>query len=183
MINLPFACTNCLDLRLNFSTQARTMMYSSTSMFPVLLMILLLALYHTSEGIEYHVKPTDPEVAQCPGQPCQTLVEYLENSTWDDTSHSKVTLPMLELQSCPDITEYLDLFLSGLHSTLLCLVVQESTPLSKSLLRARRYFKVYRSRRVSGTPGVAAQCPASSCRTWSCCLCVCMVHKWQYTDN
>ena len=68
------------------------MTYSSTSMFPVLLMFLLLALYHTSEGIEYHVKPTDPEVPQCPGQPCQTLAEYLENSTWDYISHSKVAI-------------------------------------------------------------------------------------------
>jgi len=68
------------------------MIYSSISMFPVLLAILLLALYHTSEGIEYHVKPTDPEVTQCPGQPCQTLAEYLENSTWDYTSHSKVAI-------------------------------------------------------------------------------------------
>ena len=66
------------------------MTYSSTSMFPVLLMILLLALYHTSEGIEYHVKPTDPEVTQCPGQPCQTLAEYLENKTWDYTLHARV---------------------------------------------------------------------------------------------
>jgi len=66
------------------------MTYSSISMLPVLLMILLLALDHTSEGIEYHVKPTDPEVAQCPGQPCQTLAEYLENSTWDNTSHARV---------------------------------------------------------------------------------------------
>jgi len=78
------------------------MMYSSTSMFPVLLLplscvapsmfppMLLLALYHTSEGIEYHVKPTDPEVTQCPVQPCQTLAEYLENSTWDNTTHARV---------------------------------------------------------------------------------------------
>ena len=59
----------------------------------------------------------------------------------------------------------------------------DRTPLSKSLFRARRYFKVSRSWRVSGTPGVATQCPASSCRTWSCYLCVCTVHKWQYIDN
>jgi len=65
-------------------------MYSSISMLPMLLAILLLALDHTSEGIEYHVKPTDPEVAQCPVQPCQTLAEYLENSTWDNTSHARV---------------------------------------------------------------------------------------------
>ena len=66
------------------------MTYSSISMLPVLLMILLLALDHTSEGIEYHVKPTDPEVTQCPVQPCQTLAEYLENSTWDSTTHARV---------------------------------------------------------------------------------------------
>jgi len=66
------------------------MTYSSISVLPVLLTILLLALDHTSEGIEYHVKPTDPEVTQCPGQPCQTLAEYMENTTWDYTSHSKV---------------------------------------------------------------------------------------------
>jgi len=65
------------------------MSYSSISVLPVFT-ILLLALDHTSEGIEYHVKPTGPEVTQCPGQPCQTLAEYLENSTWDNTSHSKV---------------------------------------------------------------------------------------------
>ena len=59
-------------------------------MLPMLLMILLLALEHTSEGIEYHVKPTDPEVTQCPVQPCHTLAEYLENSTWDNTSHARV---------------------------------------------------------------------------------------------
>ena len=80
MINLPFACTNCLDLCLNIFSKARAMTYSSTSVLPVLLTILLLVLDHTSEGIEYHVKPTDPEVTQCPGQPCQTLAEY---STWD----------------------------------------------------------------------------------------------------
>ena len=53
------------------------MTYSSISLLPVLLMFLLLALEHTSEGIKYHVKPTDPEVAQCPGQPCHTLAEYM----------------------------------------------------------------------------------------------------------
>ena len=61
-------------------------------MLPVLLTILLLTLEHTSEGIEYHVKPTDPEVTQCPGQPCQTLAEYLENKTWDYSSHAKVVI-------------------------------------------------------------------------------------------
>jgi len=66
----------------NFSTQTRIMSYSSISVLLVFT-ILLLALDHTSEGIEYHVKPTGPEVTQCPGQPCQTLAEYLENSTWD----------------------------------------------------------------------------------------------------
>ena len=66
------------------------MTYSSISILPMLLTILFLALDHTSEGIEYHVKPTDPEVTQCPRQPCQTLAEYLENKTWDNTSHARV---------------------------------------------------------------------------------------------
>jgi len=76
----------------NFSTQTRVMTYSSISMLPMLLTILLLALDHTSEGTDYHVKPTDPEVTQCPSQPCQTLAEYLENSTWDYTSHARVVI-------------------------------------------------------------------------------------------
>ena len=62
------------------------MPYSVLLVFP----ILLLALEHTSEGIEYHVKSTDPEVTQCPGQPCHTLAEYLENKTWDYTFHTRV---------------------------------------------------------------------------------------------
>ena len=56
----------------------------------LVLTILLLVLEHASEGIEYHVKPTDPEVTQCPGQSCQTLAKYLENSTWDNTTHARV---------------------------------------------------------------------------------------------
>jgi len=79
-----------LCLKLQFSTHARAMTYSSISMLPVLLTILLLALEHTSEGIKYHVKPTDPEVAQCPGQPCRTLAEYLESKAWDFTFHANV---------------------------------------------------------------------------------------------
>ena len=54
--------------------------------------VLFQALEHTSEGIEYHVKSTDPEVTQCPVQPCQTLAEYLENSTWDNTTHARVVI-------------------------------------------------------------------------------------------
>jgi len=76
----------------------RVMTYSSISMLPMLLTILLLSLELTCEGIEYHVKPTDPEVTQCPGQPCQALAEYLETAPG-------TALPMLGLCSCPDITE------------------------------------------------------------------------------
>ena len=61
-------------------------------MLPVFFTILLLSLELTCEGIEYHVKPTDSEVTQCPGQPCQTLAEYLENKTWDYTSHARVVI-------------------------------------------------------------------------------------------
>ena len=67
-------------------------MYPTISTFPMLLMILLLALDHTSEGVEYHVKPTDTEVTQCPGQLCHTLAEYLENSTCDYISHARVVI-------------------------------------------------------------------------------------------
>jgi len=54
--------------------------------------VLFQALEHTSEGIKYHVRSTDPEVTQCPVQPCQTLAEYLENSTWDNTFHARVVI-------------------------------------------------------------------------------------------
>jgi len=45
------------------------------------------------------------EVTQCPGQPCQTLAEYLEKKSWDHTSHAKVVF------SCLDITRVAQLFL------------------------------------------------------------------------
>ena len=66
------------------------MPYSCVPMIPVMLVIIVLALEHTSEGIEYHVKPSDPEVTQCPGEPCHTLAEYLVNKTWDYTANAKV---------------------------------------------------------------------------------------------
>jgi len=40
--------------------RSRAMLYSNISVLPVLLTILLLILEHTSDSIEYHVKPTDP---------------------------------------------------------------------------------------------------------------------------
>ena len=71
------------------------MLYSSVSMLPVLLTILLLTLEHTLRALStMSNQPTQkgPEVTQCPGQPCQTLAEYLENKTWDYSSHAKVVI-------------------------------------------------------------------------------------------
>jgi len=103
----------------NFSTQTRVMTYSSISMLPMLLTILLLVLEHTSEGFEYHVKPTDPQVTQCPGQPCHTLAEYLEDKTWDYTYHTRVVF----------MPGHYRIAQSFLVRFALCLVVQVSTTL------------------------------------------------------
>jgi len=74
--------------------------------------ILFQALEHNSEGIEYHVKSTDPEVTQCPSQSCQTLAEYLEKNLG-------TTLPMLKLcfHARTSQSTSVTYSLSGLHST------------------------------------------------------------------
>jgi len=73
-------------------------MYSSTSVLPVLLTILLLALDHTSEGIEYHVNQLILKLHSV----LVSLIRHWLN-TWKTAPGT--TLPMLELCSCPDITE------------------------------------------------------------------------------
>ena len=119
---------------------SRAMTYSSISVLSVLLMILLLALEHTSEGIEYHVKPTDREFTQCPGQHCHTLAEYLENKTWDYTYHARVMF-------MPGVTQSFSIR-SAFNLTLLGSIQVSTTPF---MIHAPSFTLVYFGLIVSST--------------------------------
>ena len=104
---------------------SRAMLYSSISVLPVLLTILLLILEHTSEGI---VSTMSNQLIHKLHSVLVSLVRHWLN-TWKIAPGTRPPI-ILKLCSCPDMQHRVPrsfLVRFNLRSTLLCLVVQAAT--------------------------------------------------------